>query len=277
MARKDAADAVIAAALANDPDVKMARAKIQLAEAELAKARQAVTLRVVTLRAKIASHRTEVATAQDSVALITRQVQAGTTPTSELLSPRTKLEAAQAAQALAEAELKLLTGGTGVAVADPTADKVGRVWGGWDDLANAEDASKVARLLEYHRAVLLQERAAVKGPIPDRIRAALDKPVRLGAKGEKVTFPQALEAFKKEAGLDVPVRGTDAFVSILSQGEELPVGAWFQLFQDTYDGAFYVREYGLRFATKQSAPPDAPTLTDFWKQRPPAKEPAPKK
>ena len=48
----------------------------------------------------------------------------------------------------------------------------------------------------------------MKGPIPDRIRAALDKPVKLGAKGEKMTFDKALEVFRKEAGLDVPVRGT---------------------------------------------------------------------
>jgi hypothetical protein len=142
---------------------------------------------------------------------------------------------------------------------------------------------------------LVHERAAVKGPIPDRIRAALDKPVKLGAKGEKVTFEKALEAFRKEAGLDVPVRGklprvegTDPKspivklqpIEIASEGEELPVGAWFQLFEDnavaphvvgggTTRYRFYVREYGLLISSTDSAPPDAPTLTDFWKQKPP--------
>lgn len=58
------ADADIAAALANDPDIKMAQAKIQLAQAELAKARQAATLRVVTLRAAIEQHKTAVDVAQ---------------------------------------------------------------------------------------------------------------------------------------------------------------------------------------------------------------------
>jgi hypothetical protein len=64
---------------------------------------------------------------------------------------------------------------------------------------------------------------------------------------------------------------------VVTDGEELPVGAWMQMFQDVAaeksEGfAFYVREYGLLVANKQSAPPDAPTLTEFWKQ-PKAAEP----
>src|SRR5205823_277808 len=143
------------------------------------------------------------------------------------------------------------------------------------------------------------EREALKGPIPERIRAALDKPVKLGAKGEKVTFEKALEVFKKEAGLDVPVRGSlpaveapdpknpneckNQPIQIKSEGEELPVGAWFQLFEDnavlmnprgggTTRYRFYVREYGLFISPTDTAPPDALALTEFWKQKPPAKD-----
>ncbi len=40
---------------------------------------------------------------------------------------------------------------------------------------------------------------------------------------------------------------------------------------------FHVREYGVLLAPADSAPPDAPALTEFWKQKPPAKaaDPAP--
>jgi hypothetical protein len=81
--------------------------------------------------------------------------------------------------------------------------------------------------------------------------------------------------------LDVPVRPMPSTLpEIVSEGEELPVGAWFQLFQDTAAAhnpgfTFYVREYGLLIANKQSAPPDAPTLTEFWKQKPEAKDTKP--
>ena len=43
-----------------------------------------------------------------------------------------------------------------------------------------------------------------------RIRAALHKPVQLGAKGEKVAFGKAIESIRKDARFDVPVRETAA-------------------------------------------------------------------
>src|SRR5437879_2008799 len=55
--KADPADAAVAAALANDPDVKVARAKVQLAEAEVAKAKQAVVLKVMTLQATVQEYR----------------------------------------------------------------------------------------------------------------------------------------------------------------------------------------------------------------------------
>jgi hypothetical protein len=300
--KPDPTDAAIAAALANDPDVRMAKAKIQLAEAELAKARQVVTLKIVALKGKIDQLKVEVRTAEDRVAWSARMVEKGLIQQSQLLADRDKLEAAKANLATAESEWKLLTGVI-VGSGDPAADKVLQVWP-VTDLVDTPDAA--ARLRAY-QTLMLQARNALKGPIPDRLRAALDKPVKLGAKGEKITFEKALEVFKKEAGLDVPVRGryptwprvksktTNELqtlpIELTLEGEELPVGAWFQLFEDNAVLAqpstpvrFYVREYGLLISYADTAPPDAPSLTEFWKQKPPAKEvkepkvdPAPKR
>ena len=66
------------AALANDPDVQVARAKVLLAEAEMAKARQAVVLKVMTLRASIEEHRRNVDAASERLAWSTAAGQAGT-------------------------------------------------------------------------------------------------------------------------------------------------------------------------------------------------------
>ncbi len=279
--KPDPTDAAIVAALANDPDVKMARAKIQLAEAELAKARLAVTLKVVTLKTTIELHKTAVEVATQQYKLAEQRVTSGGGTQSELLDARVMLLRSQAPLATAEAELRLLTGGAAVAAADAH-EWVKRMWLDTQDADIVwlqRDAERDALVRYRQRAELVWERDAVKGPIPERIRAALDKPVKLGAKGEKVTFSQALEIFKKDAGLDVPVRPLPSPLPVIvSEGEELPVGAWFQLYQDTAGQqnpgfAFYVREYGLLVANKQSAPPDAPTLTEFWKLKPPTKEP----
>ncbi|VTR91771.1 unnamed protein product [Gemmata massiliana] len=278
----DPADAGISAALANDADVKMAKAKIQLAEAELAKARQVVTLKVLTLKAKIDQLRSELVAAEERVKATKGMVDKGTLPQAPLLIEREKLATAKTALALAEAEWKLLTGSDSDKLTARVVDLVAL-----DELLNTRKRNAELEARIANRAILELQKKLV-GAVPDQIRAALDKPVKLGAKGERVPFEKALEVFKKEAGLDVPVRGfpTAIFdpvtgrqlleptgqprtIGITSQGETLPVGAWFQLLQDENRGAFYVREYGLLFAT--TAPPDAPTLTEFWKQKPAAK------
>ena len=95
-----------------------------------------------------------------------------------------------------------------------------------------------ARDAETHAALGLRWLAAsvtVKGPVSERILAALDKPVKLGPKGEKVPLDKALEIFKTQAGFDVPIRPglPTPLPVVVSEGEELPLGAWLQLYQDT--------------------------------------------
>lgn len=307
----DPADAAIAAALAHDPDVRMARAKVQLAEAELAKARQSVTVKVITLRATIEEQKAAVAIAQETFALTERLVKSGQAALAELNQARAKLEAAKAGLARAELELKLITGGglAGAAAADPHhAGLAFNTFIGWLDTpactachavpgaagaappkADAphplgfRDANAAVRQgnLEMGRLFYLNSQraaeaalgvsASVRGAIPDRVRAALDRKVKVGEKGQKVPLTKALEVFKTEAGLDVPVRGVgdhEVAPVVTTQGEEMTVRAWLQLFEDySAGGRFYVREYGLLFTIKDQAPPDALTLTQFGEIR----------
>lgn len=267
----DPTDVAIARALANDPDVKMAQAKLQLAEAELAKARQTITLKVLTLKARLEQGKAELRAAELRYAHAEALSRAGTLPQPEMLAARDKLDAAKGAFAVLEAEWKLLTGAGNDTNVTHNAE-----------LAAIELAETRAREIMNERHFMLRQGAeklvvpAISGPIPDRLRAALDMPVKLVDKGAEISFQQAMDLIKDATGVNVSVRGTHAVPSIVSQGEELPVGAWLQLFQDTSGGVFYVREYGLLIADKKAAPPDAPTLTEFWKQKPPAAKPEPK-
>lgn len=323
--KADPTDAAIAAALAHDPDVRMARAKVQLADAELAKTRQAVTLKVITLRATIEEQKQAVAVAQEVFALTERASKAGQVPILEVNQARAKLESARSALARSELELKHITGGgvagaagdphhflgvmnhflggrdvgnctachavPGAGAAAPPGDPAvahGLEWLGMrmrDGQAERAVEAQQLYLQALRAGMALDQSPSVRGAVPDRIRAALDKMVKLGAKGEVVPIEKALDVFKAQAGLDVPVRVSiinpnlggsstliDLGLRVQSEGEELPVGAWFQLYQDTSGGAtFYVREYGILLADKKSAPPDALTLTQFWDLKPPAK------
>jgi hypothetical protein len=286
--KADPTDAIIAAALANDPDVKMAKAKMLLAEAELAKAKQTVTLKVLSLTGQIEQLKATVEQAEERLAWAERMFKVGQGAQGQVLEARIALEKAKAALAQAQAELKLLTGGVvgGVGLDTSNPDTVAKALAFLMKMQAAEGNDLTA--LKAWLA-LMGERPVVKGPIPDRLRAALDKNVKLGPKGERVTFEKAMEIFKKEAGLDVPVRGpVFQLVAITSEGEELPVGAWFQLFEDhaflpvsdpkarIQKGRFYVREYGILLAHIDAAPSDAPSLTEFWKQKPPTPKPDPK-
>lgn len=285
----DPLDGLIGAALANDADIKLARAKLQLAEAEVSRARQLVAQKVVALDSAIREQKKAVATAEQTFLIAEAQLKQKSTSFNELLIAREKIELAQSKLVQMETEMKLLTGkGIRVAAAD-----------GWDDLtAVHRNATWGASCVACHQvplgakrsttdellsrvaldhaardllgaAVIVHLRKSPAGPISDRIRIALDKTVKLGVKDAKVTFEQALDVFKKEAGLDVPVRVDAKIAAIVSLGEELPVGAWLQLFADgTPTSRFLVREYGLLVTNTSLNPPDAISVFDFWKQKP---------
>jgi hypothetical protein len=264
--KSDPSDGLIQAALIHDVDVKMAQAKVQLAEAELAKAKQAVVLKVLTLNMTIQDLKSQVAIFSQSLAMIEKSVKEGTSATALLDEPRMKRMSAQNALAKAEMELKLLTGGM---------QKEGTKVTGALEVEFFVEPRVTALKVLTESVDLRKELQVIKGPISDRVRAALDKPVKLGPKGEEITFEKALEIFKRDAGLDVPVRKTYAVRPIISEGEELPVGAWFQLFAD-HDREctnppgpgphFVLREYGLLVTRKELVPPDAMPLLEFWKR-----------
>lgn len=269
----DATEAAIAAALANDPDLKMARAKLQLAEAELSKAKQAVTLRVLTLKAQIESLKVERDASMERVRVAEARVREGVEPKTLLADARIAYEKVNRALAIAEAEWKLLTASDGPDVAH----RVIRAY----ELADVviEGGGATDRIAAVQR-LLSQARAAKPpvGPVSDRLRAALDKPVKLGKKGDTIQVTEAMELIKRETALDVSIRGLESFRATLAlEGEELPAGAWFQLIQDQFGIVPYVREYGILFAEKKDAPADAVTLVEFWKQKPATPATAPKK
>lgn len=280
--KADAPDTVLEAALANDPDVRMARAKMQLAEAEWVKARQAVTAKVLTLRSLIADQKRAFATADEAFKLVSKAFAAGNIATAEMLAAREKLEAAQSNLARSEMELKLVTGGAGVppahgALACPmalkgatncTACHTAQV--GLERLAL--DVISTARL-EALSVLSLRGAKAASGPVADRLKAALDKSVTLSEKAGPVSFDKAVEVFKK-AGLDVPVRIVLKMGSVSQSGEELTIGAWLQMFADeTPDCLMLVRDYGLLVTGKTlNPPPDAMSVFDLWKQKPAEKK-----
>lgn len=285
----DPTDALIQKALANDADVQVARAKLALAEAEVMKARQAAVAKVLLLRDVVNQHRAAVAQQQEVLDLKERMAKAHQLSREELLLAQEKVATTKAALARAETDLRLVVGEGPKAAAPPRSDS-SDVTEEIAGLLASLDPQAVARALDRTRGAA--GLTALAGPVPARLARALEKKVSLGEKGTKVTLEAALEGFKARAGFDIPVRPMPTpMPEIVSDGVELPVIAWLQMFQDLGGQhgtmfTFYVREYGLLVANGQTAPPDAVSLTAFWRAvseeaaRPPAaptvtpKEPA---
>jgi hypothetical protein len=282
----DPTDVLIQKALANDPDIQVARAKLALAEAEVMKARQAAVARVLTLRDAVTQHKATVARLMDVLKMKeAMRAAARSVSNEEVLAAQERVAVAQAELARAETELRLMTGEGPKAAAPPRADS-SDVTEEIAGLLASLDPQAVARALDRTRGAA--GLTALAGPVPARLARALEKKVSLGEKGRRVTLEEALEGFKARAGFDIPVRPMPSpMPEIVSDGVELPVIAWLQMFQDLGgrqgEGfAFYVREYGLLVANRQTAPPDAVSLTAFWRAvseeaaRPPVPAPATK-
>jgi hypothetical protein len=267
--KKAAEPDVIALALANDPDVQIAQAKASLAQAELLKARQAVVLRITQMQNQIRQLEGESAATAEQYSYVNSMHQKGVATSAELRTAQAVHQKATAMLEQAQMELKLITGQVPEANYTQAADLIEltrRGGGTATPLLPEKEAEAIAQLhkLEQEReqTALNEKVAAMKGPVSDRLRKALDKPATLP--DGNISLKEALQVFKERDGLDVIVRCEQIDTSIESNGQELPMGAWLHLYEDAGEFQFYVRPYGL-LGTINEGPPSAPTLQQFWK------------
>jgi hypothetical protein len=108
------------------------------------------------------------------------------------------------------------------------------------------------------------------GSIADKIRTALDKPIKVEWK-QPMPLTQVIEFLRSKAETDVPFR---ILVDTASKEEridlmngELPLGAWLQAVEDSIPQLIIVvRDYGVVVTTRGRLPQDAESLRDFWRR-----------
>lgn len=245
------------------PGLKVAEAKAALAAAEVEQARLGVTKGVTRWFATAQNARETLAETARAHELVKRSG----APVIEL--SRYAIEVQQAKTALVTAEAEL-TGAIGTA-------------------ATAEDesaAKSTAVALRYLRAVELTKQPAPTGTAVDKLKAVLDKPVKLDLK--EVEISTALNQLFKAAGVEgLTVRGLAGFSSAVLKSPpkvqefngEQTVVAWLQMMLDDFNrdprdlppellGKYdlYVREYGLVLSKVDLAAKDAVSLTEFARQ-----------
>jgi len=114
-------------------------------------------------------------------------------------------------------------------------------------------------------------------PLTDKLRKALDKPVRLDA--QKLSSRDILELVRDKmlAGVNLTVRpkalkkdGVDIGIR-----ESIPLGAFLQYLEDELDVVFVLRDYGIVVVgADERLPPGAISVIDFWKRGKAAEKPS---
>ncbi len=269
---------MLAKALRDNPDVRLAAAKLAEAAAELNKARLSVVQKVASQYQAVEAQKAAVDGAAAELEETKAAYKAASVSKADMRAAEQKLIDAKAKLAQLEAELPYLLGEEAEGK-NTTAALLGAA----TRPPRPEDAELMrhAFLDIIGRAPTLAEAAAfgpdgklyvaVQGPTADRIRAALDKPFTYN--GKDIVLSEIIK--KMSEALQIASQGLvikDAAHDVTNVNgvsvdfDNMPLGATLEWVEDTLPNyRFYVRDYGLVFAARDQAPPGAPLLHDFWK------------
>jgi hypothetical protein len=252
-AKPAALEQLIAEALKNNPDIRVAEAKSREAAAELDRVRLKVASHVAILHADIKAAEASLAEGKsryDRAMLLYKQNAIAVEEVESAKLTMLKLESELAA---AKAKLPYLlgrqAGSGGVGNSSPPPDK--------------EPSRKVSE--DLMRAWI----AKTDFPYVGKLRKALDAPVKLEANNLQAKDAVVAVA-NKMSGVNVILRAkiSDKRTIDLSFKESIPLGAALQYLEDELGIVFVLREYGIvGVAADERIPPDAVRLIEFWKHR----------
>jgi hypothetical protein len=261
-------------ALKDNPDVRVAEAKVREAEAELNRARLLVAQKVMTFSAALDAARKAAEEAEARMKRINQLRTTNLASAEEAKEAETVLARAKAALAKVEAEMPYLIGKQSAATYGAEVDyfRALQLQGFGEARTHADEEVSAALALRW----LAQHQAAgsvLSGPVPEKIRKALDKPISVDFKS--VPFVDVLQNLQDLTGINIRNQISDRYKDgnppITLKLQELPLRAVLQALQDEYpEGAlnmgglrFVVREYGILVTFGNKLPPGAALATDF--------------
>lgn len=283
---------LVARALQNNAEIHAAAAKVRSAEAEYQKTKLEVLQKVAAAKFNLEAARKTVKLAEAYNARQRELAGKNVISTFELQKSQLDVERAVADVQRFEADLNMMLGQVpGKPVLRQNVLEVpygvdlyryllnrnanDSVWLSLEELANPSPLLAGRQLIAngHDNSVRLWAPLVHAAPAPtsvsERIRLALEKPLKLEAPNEAVPLAEMLEYIRKKAGVDVPIRmltGNKPLPIELMAGE-LPLGAWLQAVEDSApEIAIAVREYGILVTLRERLPRDAELLRDFWRR-----------
>jgi hypothetical protein len=246
-------DDLLAKALKDNPDLHVAEAKVQEAQASLNQARLQIVQKIVSLHQRMAAQRRTVALAEARVVTAKRAFENKVTPADDVLQSEAVLQKAKSELAQVEAEMTYLIG------QQPKGLRLVHVVGGMDP--ELFDPSSVLRHIKPLPP------APVRRDMAEKIRKALDVTVKLIDAGD-LNVKDFLE-YLQEKG-DINFHLVDAALGDnpvnIRLAKAVSLGAACQLLEDKCGLRFVVRDYGIMVVDHSAVPPaGAVLLSDFWK------------
>jgi hypothetical protein len=285
---------LIAQALRDNPDLRVADAKLREADAELNRVRLQVIQKVVAHQHTIETLDSAVKTAEASYRMAEAKLKQADADYKRLMSidagiaqadldagranletakanldtAKAALQAAKADLAKAQAELPYLLGKSA------KGGKLSSTEIGLQSLAQQQVIVQELDTLVLREAALNAlgtASAKPQGSVADRLRKALDTPTTLRA-AAGMPLDEVLDVLQKAA--DVPIVNTLRQNQVTLQTDfdlqKVPLGAAFQCVEDVAGVQFGVRDYGI--VVSRTLPSGVTRLHDFWKSEPQQKK-----
>jgi hypothetical protein len=275
---KSKLEEMLAQALQNNPDIRVAKAKqeqakamLNEAEAEVNRAILQVSQKVTALNLALERRKAQAAAFEEQYLARKKEYESGSASASLYQEAKRFLIEAKAQVAESESELALLLGkappgteGVRIGQADATCVQCHQNPSPetWDE----------KMLLAAHKVIgfktdWVMSKKATKGPVAEKIRQALDTPVTVTFKQQPVD-KILKDLLDKLSGVPVLYRIALARRYDFEVKDPIPLGAVLQMFADKCDNTFQlvIREYGILVTPPDLVPPGAMTLDEFWKK-----------
>jgi hypothetical protein len=266
---KSKLEEALAQALRSNPDVRVAAAKVNEAEAELNRVRLQIVQKVVQAYQAVEAARADVEFRQGDFERFQEAAKRAAVPVSDVAEKAKLLATAKAQLAAAEADMAYLIGkslGMAGKTTGPTEDLGVDLLGQLTLPPSGErillwDVVKARPVVTFHAPT---PAASASGPMADKIRKALDRPITLEVNGAPASaLLQAIREAAPELHIQVPPE-IELRQKVTVLLEKVSLGAALQLLEDVLPGhRIVVRDYGLLLAREDRIPSGALTLQEF--------------
>jgi hypothetical protein len=270
-ASKSKLEEMLDKALKNNPDLRVAAAKVQEADAELNRARLEVTRKVVRLHAAIDAAKKNVDAAQQHLMEVRGLTAAARASEGDLRTADSELGRAKSDLAAAEAEVSYIIGEQpGPKGLRPVTNNQEAVI---IPLATG-DLLWLTQLYDSRSRIQPQSAASAARPLdarlPDTMAAQIRKALNttMSANYDGLPLTKVLKEFDSNFDLTFVARFRGEGPNVNLHLNSQPLGAVLQAIEDEAYCEFIVRDYGILVVSQSEPLPDnAVRVSGFWKRR----------